>query len=138
MVEPKGYILRIATKEWVNQVFDSAVYYTGARRKMSKGQIVIFVHKTEFGDAVIGYGEIGELYALEELSEEEKHACEKWGWKKAIEFKYVIRFEEPLPIRETALRNLKVKGKTLHCFPLSEEILNQIINQAEKRQVQEA
>jgi hypothetical protein len=104
--------------------------------KMSAGQTVIFVHKTERGDAFIGYGEIGNIYAAEELSEAERHSCEKCGWKRAIEFKYVVKFEEPLPVRETFLKNLKVKGKTLHCFPLSEENLSQIISQAEKRQTQ--
>ncbi|MEM3694956.1 MAG: hypothetical protein QXJ11_03240 [Candidatus Bathyarchaeia archaeon] len=133
MVVPKGLILRIATKEWVNQVFDYAMYFTSVRRRMSAGQIVMFVHKTEFGDAFIGYGEIGNVYVVEELSEVEKGLCEKWSWKRAIEFKYVVKFEKPLPIRETFLKNLKVRGKTLHCFPLSEEYLNQIIGKAEKR-----
>jgi hypothetical protein len=137
MGKPKGFILRIATKKWVNQVFDFAIYYTGARRKMSAGQTVIFVHKTEMGDAFIGYGEIGNIYRVDELSEAEKRKCEKWGWRRAIEFKYIIRFEKPLPLKETFLKYLKVKGKTLHCFPLSEEDLNQIISQAEKRQMQE-
>ncbi|MEM3577370.1 MAG: hypothetical protein QXX51_02825 [Candidatus Bathyarchaeia archaeon] len=138
MVEPKGLILRIATKEWVNQVFDYAMYYTGARRKMSAGQTVIFVHKTEFGDSFIGYGKIGNVYAVEELSEIERSLCEKWGWKGAIEFKYVVKFDEPLPIRETFLKNLKVRGKTLHCFPLNRENLNQIIDKAEKKQTRTA
>ncbi|MGB9676454.1 MAG: hypothetical protein ACPL0C_04630 [Candidatus Bathyarchaeales archaeon] len=136
MAAPKGLILRIATKEWVNQVFDYAIYYTSARRKLSAGQIVLFVHKTEFGDAFIGYGEIENICSVEELSEVERSLCEKCGWKRAIEFKYIVKFEEPLPISETFLKDLKVRGKTLHCFPLSEENLNQIIGNAEKRQMQ--
>ncbi|MGB9741085.1 MAG: EVE domain-containing protein [Candidatus Bathyarchaeia archaeon] len=135
MDRPKGYILRIATEKWVNQVFDFAIYYTGARRKMSAGQTVIFVHKMEHGDSFIGYGEIGNIYAVDEFSDAERRECEKWGWKRAIEFKYVVRFEKPLPLRETFLKDLKVKGKTLHCFPLTEEELKQIINKAEEKQI---
>jgi hypothetical protein len=101
MVEAEGYILRISTKEWVDQVFNFAIYYTSTRRKWKTGQRIIFVHKTSIGDAIIGYGEIGNIYASDELSEEEKRECEKWGWKKVIEFKYVIRFDKPLPIKET-------------------------------------
>jgi hypothetical protein len=52
----EGYILRIAKKEWVEKVFNSAMYYTGARRKWQTGQTILFVGKTEFGDAFIGYG----------------------------------------------------------------------------------
>ena len=131
MAEAEGYILRIATKEWVDQVFEMAIYYTGFRRKWKVGQIILFVHKTALGDAFVGYGEIGNVYGLDELSEEEKRECERWGWKKAIEFKYVIRFEKPLPIKETFLKDLKIRGRTLHGFPLGREQLNSIIGSVE-------
>ncbi|MDI6690748.1 MAG: hypothetical protein QME50_02630 [Candidatus Bathyarchaeota archaeon] len=129
-----GYILRIATAEWVNQVFEMAIYYTGFRRKWKVGQTILFVHKTVFGDAFVGYGEIGNVYGLDELSEEERRECEKWRWKKAIEFKYIIRFEKPLPIKETFLKDLKIRGRTLHGYPLSKEQLNSIISDAERLQ----
>jgi hypothetical protein len=134
MAEADGYILRIAKKEWVDQVFEMAIYYTGFRRRWKVGQIILFVHKTALGDAFIGYGEIGNVYSLDELSEEEKRECERWGWKKAIEFKYIIRFEKPLPIKQTFLKNLKIRGRTLHGFPLSREKLNSIVSDAEKLQ----
>jgi len=136
MVEADGYILRIATEEWVDQVFNLAIYYTGFRRTWKPGQTIIFVHKTGVGDAIVGYGEIGNVYALDELSEEERHECEKWRWKKAIEFKYIIRFEKPLPIKQTFLKNLKIRGRSLHGFPLSKEKLSSLISQAERRQSQ--
>ena len=104
MVEADGYILRIATKQWVEQVFNLAIYYTSARRKWKSGQTILFVHKTNKGDAVVGYGEIGDIYSVDELSGEERRECEKYGWKKAIEFKYVKKFENPLLIKETCLK----------------------------------
>jgi hypothetical protein len=82
----------------------------------------------------VGYGEIGNVYSLDELSEEERRECDRWGWKEAIEFKYVIRFEKPLPIKETFLKGLKIRGRTLHGFPLSREKLNSIISDAERLQ----
>jgi hypothetical protein len=136
MVEADGYILRISTKEWVDQVFNFAIYYTSTRRKWNTGQTIIFVHKTNIGDAIIGYGEIGNIYALDELSEEERRECEKWGWKKAIEFKYIIRFDKPLPIKETFLKSSKLRGRSLQGFPLNNEQLNLIISQAEHLQSQ--
>jgi len=136
MVEADGYILRIATIEWVDQVFNLAIYYTSTRRKWKTGQTIIFVHKTNIGDAVIGYGEIGNIYASDELSEEERHECEKWGWEKAIEFKYIVRFDKPLPTKETFLKNSKLRGKFLHGFPLSKEQVDSIINKAEQFQAQ--
>jgi len=136
MVEVDGYILRISTKEWVDQVFNLAIYYTSTRRKWNAGQTIIFVHKTSIGDAIIGYGEIGNIYASDELSEEERRECEKWRWKKAIEFKYVIRFDKPLPIKETFLKDLKLRGRFLHCFPLNKEQLSSIISKAERLQSQ--
>jgi len=132
MARAEGYILRIAKKEWVERVFDSAIYYTGARRKWQIEQTILFVGKTEFGDAFIGYGVIENVYEKEELSEEEQRECETYGWRKALEFKYVMRFERPLPVRETFLKELKLHGKTLHSLPLTKEQINSIINQAEK------
>jgi len=134
MTEVDGYILRIATKEWVNKVFEMAIYYTGFRRNWKVGQTIHFVHKTALGDAFIGYGEIGNVYGLDELSGDERRECERWGWKKAMEFKYIIRFEKPLPIKETFLKNLKIRGRTLHGFSLSKDQLNSIINSAESLQ----
>ena len=136
MVEADGYILRIATKEWVDQVFNLAIYYTSTRRKWKMGQTIIFVHKTSIGDAIIGYGEIRNTYASEELSEEERRECEKWRWKKAIEFKYVIRFDKPLPIKETFLKDLKLRGRFFHGFSLNKEQLSSIISKAERLQSQ--
>ena len=136
MVESDGYILRISTKEWVDQVFNFAIYYTSTRRKWNTGQRIIFVHKTNIGDAIIGYGEIGNIYAFDELSEEERRECEKWGWKKAIEFKYILRFDKPLPIKETFLKSSKLRGRSFHGFPLNKEQLNLIISQAEQLQSQ--
>jgi len=131
MVEANGYILRIATNKWVDQVFNLAIYYTSSPRKWKIGKTIVFVHKTSIGDAVIGYGEIGNIYTLDELSEEERRECEKWGWKKAIEFRYVIRFEKPLPLKKTLLKDSKLRGKSLHGFPLNKEQMSSIINQAE-------
>lgn len=134
MVEADGYILRIATKKWVDQVFNIAIYYTGARRKWKVGQTIIFMHKTNIGDAIIGYGLIGNIYERDELSEEERRECEKYGWKKAIEFKYIIRFEKPLPVKETFIKDLKLRGRYLHSLSLNKEQLNSIISRAEHLQ----
>ncbi|MDH7477810.1 MAG: hypothetical protein QHH17_05460, partial [Candidatus Bathyarchaeota archaeon] len=48
--------------------------------------------------------------------------------------KYVIRFEKPLPIKETFLKDLKIHGRTLHGFQISKEKLNSIISNAERLQ----
>jgi len=92
----------------------------------------VFVHKTGSGDAFVGYGEIGNVYTSDELSEEEKRECQKWGWKKAIEFKYVMRFSEPLSIKKTFVKGSKLRGRSLHGFTLSNEQLNSIISQGER------
>ncbi|MCK4313371.1 hypothetical protein KAW04_01265 [Candidatus Bathyarchaeota archaeon] len=134
MAEEAGYILRIKTEKWVNQVFGMAIYYTGIRRRLKPGQTIVFIHKTGVGDAVIGYGVTGQIYERAELSEEEKSECEKHGWKKAIEFKYIMKFEKPLPIKETFLKDSKLRGRYFHGLKLNNEQLNSIISQAEHLQ----
>jgi len=133
MVEADGYILRIAKKEWVEKVFNSAMYYTSSPRKWRKGQTVLFLAKTEFGDAFVGYGVIENIYTKEELSEEERIECEAWGWRKVLEFKYVVRFDKPLALRETFLKGSRLHGKYFHGLPLKAEQLKVLINQAESQ-----
>ncbi len=134
MTESAGYILRISTEKWVDQVFGMAIYYTSLRRRWEVGQTVVFMHKTSIGDAVIGYGVLGNVYEKDELSDEEKRECDKYGWKKAIEFKYVVEFEKPLPIKETFLKDSRLRGKYFHGLKLNEEQVTSIISQAEHLQ----
>lgn len=133
MVEAEGYVLRITTEKWVNQVFSLAIYYTNLRKRWKRGQTIVFLHKTSVGDAIVGYGVIGRISEKDELPEEEQRECEKHGWKKAIEFKYV-KPVKPLPIKETFLENLGLSGKYLHGLKLDEAQLNSIISQAERLQ----
>ena len=135
MVERAGYLLRIATKQWVNQVFEMAIYYTSVRRKWKTGQNILFVHKTEAGDAIVGYGMIENMYEKDSLSEEEKNRCEKYGWKKAIEFKYVVKFDKPLLVKETVLKSMKIRGRLLHGLSLNGMQVESIISQAEHSQL---
>ena len=125
--------MRITTEKWVNQVFSLAIYYTNLRRRWKRGQTIVFLHKTSVGDAIVGYGVIGRISEKDELPEEEQRECEKHGWKKAIEFKYV-KPVKPLPIKETFLKDLGLSGKYLHGLKLDEVQLNSIISQAERLQ----
>ncbi|PIU59993.1 hypothetical protein COS86_01315 [Candidatus Bathyarchaeota archaeon CG07_land_8_20_14_0_80_47_9] len=131
MGEAAGYILRIASEEWVRQVFDMAIYYTSLSRKWKEGQTILFVSKTSVGDMVIGYGVIQGVISTDELSEEERRKCEEHGWKRAIEFTYVKRFEKPLPLKKTFLKDSKFRGRYLHGLVISKEQLDSIISQAE-------
>jgi hypothetical protein len=133
-VQPVGYILRIAKEQWVKQVFDLAVYYSSVHRKWQVDQTVLFAHKTEIGDAFVGYGVIKNIYEKDELSDEERRECENHGWKKALEFSYVVEFKSPLPIRETFLRDSKLRGRYFHGLQLNREQLDSILQQAENLQ----
>jgi hypothetical protein len=93
----------------------------------------LFLAKTEFGDAFVGYGVIENIYTKEELSEEERIKCEAWGLRKALEFKYVVRFNKPLALRETFLKGSRLHGKYFHGLPLKAEQLKVLINQAESQ-----
>ncbi len=131
MFNVNGYILRITSKQWVKQVFNMAIYYTSIRRKWESGQTILFVHKIKIGDAIVGYGVIDKVYEKDQLYDEERRACERGGWKRAIEFKYVRQFDSPLPIKETFLRGSKLRGRYFHGLKLSKEQLEAVMTQAE-------
>ena len=131
MSEVDGYILRIATKHWVNQVFSMAIYYTNMRKKWKRGQTVLFIHKTNVGDALVGYGLIEEACRKDELSDQDKHECERGRWKRAIEFRYVKEFDKPLAIKDTFLKGSKLRGRYFHGLKLGKSQLETILAQAE-------
>jgi predicted transcriptional regulator len=131
MGEAAGYILRIASEEWVRQVFDMAIYCTSLSRKWKEGQTILFVSKTGVGDMVVGYGVIQDVISTDELSEEERRKCEEHGWKRAIEFTYVKRFEKPLPLKKTFLKGSRFRGRYLHGLAIDREQLDSIVSQAE-------
>jgi hypothetical protein len=132
VTDTSGYILKIATNQWVTQVFSLAMYYTALRRKWRPDQTVLFVHKTSFGDAMVGYGVVGDVREKGDLSDPEKNMCNRNGWKRVIEFKYVVQFEHPLSIRDTFLSSLKLRGKFLHGLPLKENQVESLVEQGEK------
>jgi hypothetical protein len=129
MAEIAAYVLRITSDYWVNHVFDLAIYYTNLRRKWKPDQGIIFIHKTESGDAVIGYGIIENVCMQNELPKEERFEPEKW--KEAIVFKYVIKFEKPLVTKKTFLKEPKFRGRFMHGLALNKEQLDSIVSQAE-------
>lgn len=91
----------------------------------------MFVHKVEEGDAIIGYGVVDNVCKREELSEEEKGGYLLHDWKEAIIFKYVVRFDKPLPVKETFLRDPKYHGRYCHGLKLDKRQVGGLISKAE-------
>jgi hypothetical protein len=131
MGEERGFIFRIASEQWVSQVFDMATYFTNIRRKWARGQTILFLHKTRVGDALIGYGVVSSVCEKDELSEEERKISEVGGWKRAIQFEYVKQFDNPLPLKSTFLKDSKRRGRYFHGLGLNPSQLKGIISQAE-------
>jgi hypothetical protein len=130
--EIAGYILRIATEQWVDHVFEMAIYYTNMKRKWKSGQAILFIHKTKTGDALVGYGVVDHMAESNALSEEDRLECERGSWKRAIEFKYVKRFLKPLLVKQTFLKGSRLHGRFVHGLELNEKQLEHILDQAEK------
>ena len=127
-----GYILRISRDEWVKQVFDLKKYYVGVRGRWEPGLTIFFARKAERGDSFLGYGLIESVQELEELSDEERNECEKWGWKHALNFKILVKFEPPLPIKETLIKDTGLWGSRLHGYRLTSEQVRSILSKAEQ------
>jgi hypothetical protein len=130
MSETAGYILRIASEKWVDRVFEMAIYYTNVRRNWKSGQTALFLHRTQVGDAFVGYGLIDKPSEMDDLNEEEKRDCQEGGWKTALEFQYVKRFDDPLPIKETFLKDTRLRGRYFHGLGLSRHQLHLIMEAA--------
>ena len=134
MSEVEGYVLRIKNEKWVEQVFDMAIYYSNLNRRWSPGQTILFIHNTQSGDAFVGYGIFSHAKQKRYLLEAEMIQCEQGGWKRAMEFKYVVRFEEPLLVKETFLGKSKLRGRYFHGLKLDREQVKAIVEKADKLQ----
>ncbi len=129
--ERPGYILRVSHEDWVEQIYEINKYYSGIIRNWRIGTPILLAKKTEVGDSFLGYGITSKVEMLWEMSPEEEHYCKENGWKVALSFKPLIRFENPLPIKMTPLANDKRKGFFLHGVLLPEDTVDTILETAE-------
>lgn len=92
------FILRIARDEWFKQVFEIKKYYPGVARRWERGGIIFLVKRPDKGDSIVGYGVIKEFIARDNLPEKER-----MGWRGAIVFDELYKFEPSILIKETIL-----------------------------------
>ena len=129
-----GYILRLSTDSWRDQVFELKKYYSGVMRGWKRETPILLAKKTEAGDSFIGYGVVGKVEMLWELSPEEEAYCRENNWKCALTFKALNGFEKPYPIKESLLAEDTRKGAFLHGARLTEDQMDAILDAAEEYQ----
>ena len=130
--ENHGYILRVSHDDWVDQIFELKKYYSGIIRNWRVGPPILLAKKNHVGDSFLGYGITDKVEMLWEMSAEEEHYCKENGWKVAITFKPIIKFENPVPIKMTPLKGDKRKGMFLHGVILTEDTVDTILEIAEE------
>ena len=104
------------------------------RRKWHRETNILLARKTDVGDSFIGYGVVGKVEHLWELSPEEEAYCQENNWKVVISFKALNRFMNPCPIKATFLAGDPRKGSFLHVARLSEQQTDDILEAAEELQ----
>jgi len=129
-----GYILRLSTEDWRDQVYELKKYYSGVMRGWKRETPVLLAMKTDVGDSFIGYGVVGKVEHLWELSPEEEAYCRENNWKCALTFKALNRFERPYPIKESILSDDPRKGSFLHAARLTEDQVDALLDAAEEYQ----
>jgi hypothetical protein len=130
--ENYGYILRIKTEEWRNQVYELKKYYSGVMRAWRRGSKILLAMKAEAGDSFIGYGVVGKVEQLWELPPEEEAYCKENNWKCALTFKDLFKFPKPYPIKESIIGSDPRKGSFLHGARLTEKQVDTILETAKK------
>lgn len=128
-MEVKHHILRISRDEWLKQVFTVKKYYSGMRsvRGWQTGSVVIFLKKVGKMDSIIGYGVVEGVETLEDMDDHEKAMCQKNGWKSAVKFSELIKFEKPKLVKDTIIGEWRVKGRFLHGRTLSDDEVKLIL-----------
>ena len=129
--ENPGYILRISTDEWLKQVYELRKYYPGIMRGWKRGTVILLAKKAEEGDSFIGYGVVDKVEMLWEMPPEEEAYAREHGWRCALSFKTLLRFEKPYPIKKSILADDPRKGRTWHGARLTEDQVDAILEAAE-------
>jgi hypothetical protein len=129
-----GYVLRISSDEWRDQVFELKKYYSGIMRNWKRGTTILLAKKCDEGDSFLGYGVAERVEMLWEMSPEEEQYCKENNWKCAISFEPLITFMKPYPIKLSILSDDKRKGMYLHGIKIHEGTVNSIIEAAEQYQ----
>ena len=132
--ENHGYILRISTDDWLRQVYERKKYYSGVMRDWRRGSVILFAKKTDAGDSFIGYGVVDKVEMLWEMTPDEEEYSKQHGWKCALSFGNLIRFDKPLPIKESIIAGDPRKGRLLHGARLKEDQVDSILEAAEDYQ----
>ena len=130
-----GYVLRISSDEWRDQVFDLKKYYSGIMRNWKRGTTIFLAKKCDEGDSFLGYGVAERVEMLWEMSPEEEQYCKENNWKCAISFEPLISFMKPYPIKLSILSDDKRKGMYLHGIKIHEGTVNSIIEAAKQYQI---
>jgi len=128
----RNFILRITREEWLRQVFTIKRYYPGVPRRWEPGNRILLARKADKGDSFVGYGVVERFVRKNLLPEEDRLECEKMGWKGALVFGELYRFEPPVPMKETVLGSLGIRGRCFHGYHLTEEQLQSILSTAEE------
>ena len=131
-----GCFLRISGEDWVNQVFENAIYYTNLKKKLKHGDSVLFIYGTDKGDSIVGCGRVDCLRERSELASDDQMQCEDGGWSRAIVFTYVKRFDKPLLVKTTYLRDSKLRGRYLHGAEFDTVQLQTILDQGKDIHIQ--
>jgi hypothetical protein len=129
-----GYVLRISSDEWRDQVFELKKYYSGIMRNWKRGTTILLVKKCDEGDSFLGYGVVERVEMLWEMRPEEEQYCKENNWKCAISFEPLITFMKPYPIKLSILSDDKRKGMYLHGIKIHEGNVNSILEAAEQYQ----
>jgi hypothetical protein len=129
-----GYILRISSDEWKKQVYTLRKYYSGVMRNWGRGTVILLAKKALEGDSFIGYGIVKKVEMLWEMTPEEEIYCIENGWKCALNFRNLVEFIKPYPLKKSPLSGDTRKGSYLHGAKLEEKLVSTILLEAEAYQ----
>ena len=129
-----GYCVRIKTEKSLKQTLDTGRYYTGLRRNWHRETKILFLMKTEKGDAIIGYGAPwGIDFEFQPVNALEGNYYDENNFYCCIVFRSIIKFTDPLLIKESALNTDKRKGMLWHGAKLHWEMVDALLDQAEEK-----
>lgn len=128
-----NYVLRIANDKWLKRNFREKSYYPGVGGRWQRGTKVLLLMMVKRKDSVVGYGVVGRVKPLSQLTEDEQKLCKSNWWTRKIEFRRLVRLKPPIPVKETALAPRREAGVYWQAARITDAEFDSVVTQTRAR-----
>ncbi len=136
LLEPEwGYIVSLNSKSSIYQLISIGKYYTGLTEIWSRDMYLFFITSLTEGEAILGYGTIGQVDDPWFWRNEcEFNYCKKHNFFSILSLKFLIMLNKPLLIESTPIGKLYGEEIIFHGLKLHWQLVDETLEFIENKE----